>query len=282
MAHQGWRELRIRLDRQFRQRFPMRTHNQKNDKVWWTSRVLGNLQCSMENLQSSLSDSGRLRGFLIAAYGSAFRPVIEWVEDQDNVSKNEAFDRQFGGSQGTSGVGRKWKLRYCSWSGTIRSGSIETIGPSLGSSEWRKAQSSITADLGSRSMQIASGATTTALDDDIKTAALEALVPGGLEQHLATNRARLITYEQFRSEIHAFRSQFALKTVASKITADPKEVEKGDGKNVNKECQYQNQSTNPIQDVVCWYCGKKGHLSTECCSNLKNQSSTSGTQKQRR
>ena len=34
--------------------------------------------------------------FLIAAYGSAFRPVIEWVKDQDNVITNEALDRQFG------------------------------------------------------------------------------------------------------------------------------------------------------------------------------------------
>ena len=34
-------------------------------------------------------------GFLIAANGSAFRPVIEWVEDQDNIITNEAFDQQF-------------------------------------------------------------------------------------------------------------------------------------------------------------------------------------------
>ena len=34
--------------------------------------------------------------FLIAAYGSAFRPVIEWAEDQDNVITNEALDRQLG------------------------------------------------------------------------------------------------------------------------------------------------------------------------------------------
>ena len=34
--------------------------------------------------------------FLIAACGSAFRPVIEWVEDQDNVITNEALDRLFG------------------------------------------------------------------------------------------------------------------------------------------------------------------------------------------
>ena len=42
------------------------------------------------------------------------------------------------------------------------------------------------------------------LDDDIKTAALEALFPGELEQHLAMNRARLITFKQVRSEIQAY------------------------------------------------------------------------------
>ena len=35
-------------------------------------------------------------GVLIAAYGSAFWPVIEWVEDQDNGITNEALDRQCG------------------------------------------------------------------------------------------------------------------------------------------------------------------------------------------
>ena len=49
-----------------------------------------------------------------------------------------------------------------------------------------------------------SGTTTTALDDDTKTAALEALDPCELEQHLAMNRARLITYEQVWSEIQAY------------------------------------------------------------------------------
>ena len=34
--------------------------------------------------------------FLIPAYGSAFWPVIEWVEDQENVITNEALDVQFG------------------------------------------------------------------------------------------------------------------------------------------------------------------------------------------
>ena len=64
---------------------------------------------------------------------------------------------------------------------------------------------------------------TAALDEDIKTAALEALVPRLLEQHFAMNRAQLITYEHIRSEIQAHiearRSQFAFKTVAPKNTS---------------------------------------------------------------
>ena len=36
-------------------------------------------------------------GILIVAYGSAFPPVVEWVEDQDNIITNEeALDQQFG------------------------------------------------------------------------------------------------------------------------------------------------------------------------------------------
>ena len=109
-----------------------------------------------------------------------------------------------------------------------------------------------------------SGATTTALDDAIKTAALEALVPGGLEQtqHLAMNRARLITLRADSKR----NPSLALETVVSKITSDPMEVDrfgkggktgKGDGKNAKKEGQHQNQSPNPNKDVACWHCGKK-------------------------
>ena len=91
-----------------------------------------------------------------------------------------------------------------------------------------------------------SGTTTTAIDENIKTAA----VPCELEQHLAMKRARLITYEQVRSEIQADiearRSQFAFKTVATESTPDPMEVDsfgkggkkgkkgKGDGKSGKK------------------------------------------------
>ena len=69
-----------------------------------------------------------------------------------------------------------------------------------------------------------SGTTTAALDEDITTAALEALVPSELEQHLAMNRARLTMYEQIQSKIQANiearRSQVAFKTVAAKNTSE--------------------------------------------------------------
>ena len=55
-AGQGWRRLRLQLDKQFRQRFPTRTLGQINDKVWSTSKALGNLRCSRENLRNSLSE----------------------------------------------------------------------------------------------------------------------------------------------------------------------------------------------------------------------------------
>ena len=128
----------------------------------------------------------------------------------------------------------------------------------------------------------------------MKAAALEAHVAGELEQHLAMNRARLIAYEQVRSEIEAYiearRSQFAFRTVAIKSTSDPMEVDsfgkgdkkgkkgKGDGKSGKKEGQHQNQNPNPSKDVVCWHYDKKGHLSTECWSNPKNQSGSGGNQ----
>ena len=70
--------------------------------------------------------------------------------------------------------------------------------------------------------------------------------------------------------------QFASKTVATKSTSHPMEVDsfgkggkKGEdgGKSVKKEGQHQNPNPNSSTDVVCWCCGKKGHLSTECWSN---------------
>ena len=106
-----------------------------------------------------------------------------------------------------------------------------------------------------------SGTTTAALDEDIQTAALEALVPSTLEQHLSMNRARQISYEQVRRviqpNIEARRRHFSFKTVAAKNTSDPMDVDSfgkggkrgkkgkkgnGDGNNGKKGGKRQNQS----------------------------------------
>ena len=65
----------------------------------------------------------------------------------------------------------------------------------------------------------------------------------------------------------AHRSPFAFKTVVAKSASDPMDVDsigKG-GKNGKREGkgQDQSQNPNPSNDVVCWHCGKKGHMSTE-------------------
>ena len=137
------------------------------------------------------------------------------------------------------------------------------------------------------------GTTTAALDGDIKTAALEALVPSELEQHLAMSSARLITFEQVRSEIQAHtearRGRFAFKRVAAKNTSDPMDVDsfgkggekgkkgKGECKNGKKRSKGESQNPNPSKDV-CGHSGKKGHLSTESWSNPKNPSGCGGMQ----
>ena len=97
-------------------------------------------------------------GFLIAAYGSAFQPVIEWVEHQDDVITCSAVEQQFGPLEEEpvdDDLDRKWKLRNRSWSSTSRSWGAATFGPSLGSSEWRKVQSTSASNPGSRSVQTA-------------------------------------------------------------------------------------------------------------------------------
>ena len=81
------------------------------------------------------------------------------------------------------------------------------------------------------------------------------IVPSEMEQHLAMNLARLIGYDQVRSEIQAYiearRSQFAFKTVAAKNTSDPMDVDsfgkggkkgKVDGKNGKNESKYPQES----------------------------------------
>ena len=126
-------------------------------------------------------------GFLIAAYGSAFRPVIEWVEDQDDIVTNDALEQQFGSLsyEPVDGVLDKNEQVHVAlfavteresfdvvfWS-IIRSRVTATFGPSLGYPAWRSRQ---VRGIGSPNRAAA------ALDEDIRTAALDALVPSELD-----------------------------------------------------------------------------------------------------
>ena len=213
----------------------MRTHDRVNDKVCSTSKVLGNLQRPREGLRDSPSVSGRPRGFLIVAYGSAFWPVVEWVEDQDNVITNEAllaltesesFDIVLGAAPSGLEALRRLARRWDPLSGGKRRACLRQIsGPQDFPAVSEKWEEVVRRYERSKS----SGTTTAALEENIKTAALEALVQAELKQHFAMIRARLITYEQVRSEIQAYtearRSHFAFKTVAAKNTSDPMDVD---------------------------------------------------------
>ena len=166
----------------------------------------------------------------------------------------------------------------------FRSRSVETVGPWLGLSDRRKAQSSSATNLGSRLMHAglekweelvrryerskSCGTTAAALDEDIKTASLEALVPSELKQHLATNRARLTMYGRFdvkksKPTLKPAEVNSHPRQLRQESTSDPMEVDnfgkggkkgkkgKGDGKSGKKEGQHQNQSPNPSKEVVC-------------------------------
>ena len=109
------------------------------------------------------------------------------------------------------------------------------------------------------------------------------------------NCARLITYEQVRSGIQAYtearRSQVAFKTVATKNTSDPMEVDsfggggkkgkkgkKGDGKSGKRKVNIRTRTRVQARMLFVGTAVRKGDLSTEGWSNPKNQSGSGGTQ----
>ena len=107
------------------------------------------------------------------------------------------------------------------------------MGPSLGSSEWRKAQSAPAINLDSCKTYPQDSRRGRNLQADTKEASraerrLQLLMKTSrqlrLKPSFQATASRLITYEQVRSEIltyiEARRSQFAFKTVAAKNSSD--------------------------------------------------------------
>ena len=111
------------------------------------------------------------------------------------------------------------------------------MGPSLGSSEWRKAQSAPAINLDSCKTYLQDSRRGRNLQADTKEASraerrLQLLMKTSrqlrLKPSFQATASRLITYEQVRSEIQTYiearRSQFAFKTVAAKNSSDPMDV----------------------------------------------------------
>jgi hypothetical protein len=268
-------------------------------------------------------------GFLVSAYGAGFRAVLEWIEDQEQPLQAADMDLQFGdqsqepvpdleekGSQlhvvllsltegesfdivlGAAPSGfealRRLIRRWDPLSGGRRRALLRQIlvpdRAKLGElplalERWE--------ELVRRYEKRRAGGTVQPIDDDIKTAALESMVPPELEQHLAMNRARLPTYDHVRAEIQAYiearRSQGALGSRERPQGASPMEVDvfmknskgsKGGGKSKDKG-KSKGNSTGKIgkqaSDVECWNCGKKGHRSAECWSKPKGHGKGAGS-----
>ncbi len=164
-------------------------------------------------------------GFLVAAYGAGPRPVLEWIEDQDqnitmddlkghfrkdsedtvseleendsqlhvallSLTEGESFDIVFGaaphGFEALCRLIRRWDP---SGGGRRRSSILRAREVEVLARRYEKRRA---------------GGTVQTMGDDIKTSKLEAFVPSELEQHLAKNRSSLLTYDHVVAEIQAY------------------------------------------------------------------------------
>ena len=178
---------------------------------WETSNVQGESARFTEWLRKTTK-------FLIAAYGPDFRPVIELVEDQDNVITNEALEQYFCplGAEPVDDNPEKSEQVHVALLAMTDSESFDIVlgaapsglvalGRLVPRSSGGKRRALLRQILVPDRCKLQdlpaclekweelvrrydrskpSGTTTAALDEDIKTAALEALVPSELEEHL--------------------------------------------------------------------------------------------------
>ena len=103
------------------------------------------------------------------------------------------------------------------------------------------------------------------LNEDIRMAALEAMLPDELEKHIQLNRGRLNDYNALRNEVMLYAEARGTSSAPPKPTPTPHHpddmdtsaLDKGKGKN-------KQGGKGKGSDSVCWTCGKKGHTSTSC------------------
>eukprot|EP00971_Amphidinium_carterae_P263424 5226408-Amphidinium_carterae.1 len=198
------------------------------------------------------------------------------------LTEGEAFDIVLGSASCGAEALRKLIRRFDPSSGDFDTACAKLEGLPLALERWD--------DLVRRyEKRRAGGDPAQTLDGDIKVAALEALVPVELEQHLAMNRARLPTYDKVRAEVDGYIdakvSQGAIKG-SKHQQGDPMDVDTfvrgnkppngpSNGSNSNNR-KPQGSAEKPKKDIECWNCGKKGHRSSECWSKPKSGGETAG------
>jgi hypothetical protein len=112
------------------------------------------------------------------------------------------------------------------------------------------------------------------LNEDIRMASLEALLPDDLEKHVQLNRGRLTTYETLRGEVvmYAEARGTSVKPPRESRHDDPMDTSsmmKGKAKGKGKKGDGKGKGSGAGSDKECYNCGKKGHFSKDCWAPKK-------------